>query len=586
MQPDDVLGGYQIRRLIGGGAHADVYEAFDPRFDRTVALKVLKPHLRSNEVIVDRFLREARAAGALSHPHIVAYYDIETEDDIPFIALEYMPGPTLEQYRQEIPKPPLSVSLNYLAQLASALDYAHRAGRLHRDVKPSNILLSSDHTVVKLADFGVARIEDTDATASTQEGDIIGTLQYMSPEQYDDDAPVDGRADLFSLGIIAYELLTGRRPFDATTRPALMRQICEADPTPIIEIVPDIPVAVAEAVEKLLKKNPNDRWPTGRDFIEALQMNNIPKASELHTKRSSIRPQFMLAGLACVGILIGLGYWLLVTFEPVDKPTSADLDKNKVPPRVDSSTSTDRPKREPSGTAVVPPLPSIDTRALEDQANRTLAALPCSDLQARVDDRGVLSVQGSMGQPSSRSEVIATLRRLDGIKSVTASGIREVNDITCWLQVLIDRYASGPEVVLETNRPNSIFYEGDYLVVYATSRAQSDSHLYVDYFDPDGTVYHLRPNPEDTEANDTRLASGVRVQLGAKPGQQRRRYVVAPPFGQALVVGWSTPQPLFPDMRGESEQAVSYLRDLEKELLHQVGPIGGGLHRLTLVDKN
>ncbi|MGI9451110.1 MAG: serine/threonine-protein kinase [Geminicoccaceae bacterium] len=221
-QAGTVFGRYHVRRKIGEGAMARVFEAYDPATDRRIALKMLKPSLRSDETLVSRFMNEARAAGGLSHPHIVACYDVDITDDAPYITMELLEGPSLEELLAEGSSTNLALTVEHLCQIALALDHAHQAGRIHRDIKPSNILLTPDLKIAKIADFGVARIEQTDLTAATSLGEFIGTPRYTSPEQLDG-GMIDGRSDLFSFGAVAYEMLTRRKAFDATTMSSLSR---------------------------------------------------------------------------------------------------------------------------------------------------------------------------------------------------------------------------------------------------------------------------------------------------------------------------------------------------------------------------
>ncbi|MBV8865405.1 MAG: serine/threonine protein kinase, partial [Acidobacteriaceae bacterium] len=214
------VGRYQIAGEIGRGAMGVVYKALDPAIGRTVAIKTI--HLTDateaeRQSVGERLLREARSAGTLSHPNIVTVYDVLTQDEFAYIVMEFVPGPSLEEIIRQRQLPARDELLLYLRQVAEALDYAHRKGIIHRDVKPANIIISQPdpgaerppaERLAKITDFGVAK---TISHEITQSGSVTGTPSYMSPEQIEGSV-VDGRADQFSLGVVVYELLCGRKP--------------------------------------------------------------------------------------------------------------------------------------------------------------------------------------------------------------------------------------------------------------------------------------------------------------------------------------------------------------------------------------
>jgi serine/threonine-protein kinase len=270
-----VLGRYQIEARLGEGAMADVYRAFDPGIGRTVAIKVLKPEFNRNPEIGERFLREARAAGSLNHPNIATIYDVGETDGIAYIAMELVTGQPLDQLLAAHSRLPFERVLQLGQQLASALAYAHGAGIVHRDLKPSNILLSADGQTAKLLDFGVARITDLDSAGSaspmaqTQFGQVIGTPRYMSPEQAMG-LPVDHRSDLFSLGAVLYEMVSGKVAFPGTTLVTLALQIAQERVEPITRFAADCPPGLQFIINKLLAKKPEQRFADGGAVLQAL----------------------------------------------------------------------------------------------------------------------------------------------------------------------------------------------------------------------------------------------------------------------------------------------------------------------------
>jgi eukaryotic-like serine/threonine-protein kinase len=263
------IGRYDILAHIGEGGMAQVYSAFDPEIDRTVALKILKEEHCQDEERMSRFLKEGKAAGALTHPNIVTVYDVGELEGAPYIMMELLEGKTLGDLLQDNVRLPINTILDIAAQLADALDYAHGRGVVHRDMKPDNIVLSSDYRSLKITDFGIARMESVGEKENTQVGMMLGTPRYMSPEQANGER-VDGRSDLFAAGVILYELITGKKAFDAESMPTLIMQIVQKDPLPIRQITSDAPVGLQKIVGKLLQKKPAKRFQSGRELRAAI----------------------------------------------------------------------------------------------------------------------------------------------------------------------------------------------------------------------------------------------------------------------------------------------------------------------------
>jgi predicted ATPase/serine/threonine protein kinase len=269
---DPTVGPYRLIKEIGRGGMGVVYQAHDPRLERFVALKLLPPYLRTNERIESRFIDEAKAASALDHPNICTIFDVgETGDGQLYIAMAYYEGQMLSQ---KILEGPLSLdeSLHITSQIASGLECAHEAGIVHRDIKPSNIA-QTRRGVIKILDFGVAKLERGES--ATKPGVMIGTTAYMSPEQTRGDE-VDHRTDLWSLGVVLYEMLAGQRPFRGASEIAVLQAITNDLPVPIRTLRPDIPDSVAPILEGLLRKSPDERYDSAarvRDLIETLKTN-------------------------------------------------------------------------------------------------------------------------------------------------------------------------------------------------------------------------------------------------------------------------------------------------------------------------
>ena len=261
-------GRYEIIKEIGKGSMGMVYLARDPHIDRLVALKILRPDRVSSEEFMRRFLKEAKVIGRLSHPNIVAVYDIGEDHGTAYIAEEYLEGDSLDLVIEQ-QKPPLQDIVAIGISVAETLDYAHHRGIVHRDIKPSNIIVLHDKQV-KLTDFSIAHIEDPESTMQTQAGEILGTPAYMSPEQVLGQT-VDGRSDLFSLAVILYEMATGERPFKGSGLSGIFRAITTANPTEILTIKPSVPQQLSRIIMTGLAKDPEDRYRNGREMAEALQ---------------------------------------------------------------------------------------------------------------------------------------------------------------------------------------------------------------------------------------------------------------------------------------------------------------------------
>ena len=305
------VGRYEIRELIGEGAMAQVYKAYDPQIGRTLACKILKEERSVDKEYVSRFLREAKAAGAFVHPNIVAVYDVGRYEERPYIIIELVDGTPLDQVLDATPNLPLSQILSIGIQLATALDYAHAQGVVHRDIKPSNILVLPDGHTIKIADFGIAHMDDPEATRHTQAGTVLGTPQYMSPEQVMG-TQVDGRSDLFSVGVILYQLLSGRRPFNADTMATLLYQITRDEPPPLAEVAPSAPVGLQHIVNKLLSKQPDRRFTNGQELKRALELELRSVQDQSKAEKSkgfipiSIRWTALLAGLVALTMTVSI----------------------------------------------------------------------------------------------------------------------------------------------------------------------------------------------------------------------------------------------------------------------------------------
>jgi Tol biopolymer transport system component len=274
------LGPYEILSAIGAGGMGEVYRARDERLDRTIAVKVLAPTLSGDPEYRQRFEREARTVAALSHPHICPVYDIGAQDGLDYLVMEYLQGETLAA---RIAKGPLPIdeALRYAIQIADALCQAHRHGVIHRDLKPGNIMLTK--AGAKLLDFGLAKVNDgrtdapgsltsapTETTPLTRQGSIAGTLQYMAPEQLEGQE-ADARSDIFAFGLILYEMLSGKRAFEARSQAGVISAIMTTEVPPLSSLNTAIPPALDHVVTTCVAKDPDARWQTASDVLLQLK---------------------------------------------------------------------------------------------------------------------------------------------------------------------------------------------------------------------------------------------------------------------------------------------------------------------------
>jgi serine/threonine protein kinase len=290
------LGPYEIQAPLGAGGMGEVYRARDTRLDRTVAIKILPPQFAGDASLRERFDREARLISSLNHPHICSLFDVGEQDGVAFLVIEHLEGETLAS-RLEKGRLKLDQALQIAVQLAGALDAAHRAGVVHRDVKPGNVMLT--RAGAKLLDFGLARTEPllsglsgsslmpTTPAAVTAQGAILGTLQYMSPEQLDG-SEADPRSDIFAFGAVVYEMITGKKAFQGKSQASLIASIMAADPPAMATSQPLAPAALDRVVRKCLAKDPDDRWQSTKDLADELSW--IARVEPVSDSQLAVKP--------------------------------------------------------------------------------------------------------------------------------------------------------------------------------------------------------------------------------------------------------------------------------------------------------
>ncbi|MFC1524493.1 serine/threonine protein kinase [Thermodesulfobacteriota bacterium] len=298
----DKLGKYDITGELGKGAMGVVYKGIDPMIGRTVAIKTINKNALESEAaeeMLARFKQEARSVGRLSHPNIVVVYEYSEDGDIGFISMAYVKGRELKSYFDNNELFSLPSIVKIMRQLLDALNFAHQQKIVHRDIKPSNIMVM-DNGHIMITDFGIARIESSELT---QVGTTMGTPSYMSPEQCMG-SRVDGRADIFSAGVIFYQLLTGEKPFTGGTIASIYHKILNVDPVPPADLSLQVPRALNEVVTKSLAKRPEDRYQTAAEFAEAIERTLDPNKhgaewdeTGLHVQPSAVADEATLVDL-------------------------------------------------------------------------------------------------------------------------------------------------------------------------------------------------------------------------------------------------------------------------------------------------
>jgi serine/threonine protein kinase len=415
------IGRYEIKEMIGEGSMAKVYRAFDPEINRSVAFKVLKEELCVDEEYLSRFLREAKAAGALSHSGIVTVYDVGKLEKSPYIMMELLEGCDLGEVLKKSKKLPLKQTLIIALQLAKSLDYAHKSGIVHRDVKPDNIIVMPDGESIKVADFGIARMHESEESHKTEVGSVLGTPRYMSPEQAKGDS-IDGRSDLFSVGSIMYEMLSGNKAFNASDMANLMSQIAQKQPESLKKSCPELPAGVVQIIQKSLQKSPDKRFQTGNKLAEALakELSTLNDQQDEQKKHKYI--PLKIRWTLSVAVIVGLVS--LISIKIVFNMQSSAMTKQAV----DSGASF--AKFISTETAI--PILSEDWISLEtfiaDAASRdTFSYLIVTDRAGLVRGASDVSLVGKTYQPNENAELISETEDVHTTSSETADGKKMFN---------------------------------------------------------------------------------------------------------------------------------------------------------------
>ena len=512
---EERLGRYELRGAVGRGAAGTVYEAWDTALARRVAIKVVrladKDALEVDDLLA-RFRQEAQVASRLSHPGVISVYDYGENDGIAYIVMEFVAGETLSTVLNRGERLPLTRVVAILSAVLLALDYCHRNAIVHRDIKPSNIMLPAEGGV-KLADFGIARIENSDLTVI---GTVMGTPPYMSPEQFAAEEDVDFRTDLWSVGVVLYEMLTGTRPFSGSNMGALRQSVKSQAAEPPSRRSPGVPEIVDQVILRALRKAPADRFPSAAAFASALDAA-LPAAARrsvpVAPSRKSRVPLFAGGIGAATALIAGAAFLLWPQAQPVqpEQPLSARL-----------------------------------------------AALPCSTVTTLSEGTGPQGtiLRGVVGAGAPRDALDAIVGHLPTGTVRADVQTFPSSALSCQLAELVRANPATGEMRLATSDGRSNLVDHDEIRL-RLRMPDFGGEVRLEDLNADGSITHLM------EANhgspQRRLAN---AQIGLGPAGADLIGHVSAPFGADVLVALVSSDPLFPAPRPAEENGDRYLADL------------------------
>jgi eukaryotic-like serine/threonine-protein kinase len=540
---------FVLEECLGIGGMGTVYKALDLRkleaSDRRpyVAIKVLNLQFRGNPTSLIALQREARKAQQLAHRNIVTVYDFDREGSIVYLTMEYLSGQPLSRMLRNpnFKGLPFSEAWPIFKGMANALAYAHERGFVHCDFKPANVFVT-DTAEVKVIDFGIARAiqrPEEESEATVFDPGSLGALTpaYASPEMLEHREP-DPRDDVYALGCITYELLTGKHPFDRV--PALQAKSAGMKP----QRPEHLGNKQWKALKAALAFEREARTAGVAQFID-----EFSEEAPANAARGSGMPRFAIGGAAVAAVLIAVvGYYLFDQQKSEEAPVRTEA---KAPP----------PAQSASAVAIMPAVPAAPMPVLSMAAiTPVLASVPCSALVASVHDQTV-DVQGFVSEQYGMTRLKDTLSRVPGVKT-TNFGVTPVAQDKCALLKVLGPYwsanrESGRPASLHTRGSQTRLTEGDPLIVTLMTPA-FDSYVNVDYFTLDGSAVHLLPN---SHARDNQAPPGYTATLGSGGD-----WIVGKPFGSEMIVLMVTPAPLFDTPRPDEEAQGDYLRALDKRL--------------------
>jgi eukaryotic-like serine/threonine-protein kinase len=583
----DTLGKYELRRILGKGAMGTVYEGFDPIIARQVAIKTVRlpdPDDAEAQEELARFKREAQAAGRLSHPNIVGVFDYGETPEIAYIVMEFVDGTSLKDVVDKKERFELAEIVRIMDSLMAGLQFSHDRGVVHRDIKPANIMLTKAGEI-KIADFGIARIE---SSSMTQAGTMLGTPSYMSPEQFMGQT-VDSRTDLYSSGVMLYQLLTGEKPFEGGLT-AIMHKVLNTEPPPPSALSVTVPHAFDNVVQKAMAKRPADRFATANEFAATLREAFTAKpsaasegfglgamdfgngeATMVATSRPASAPQMakpaplpepvqtpkpvkknppyaLIGGMVAVLVLAGGAGEFLLMSRPAPKPAQ--------------TATAAQPQMQPVSQPATPPAMTKTER--EAGLISTLGSLPCTLLS--VDDSGAAPViSGLAGAGAPQAALSGALQSLPSAATLT-NNTQTIDGPYCDALNAIRPYhllfgdASGT-LTLGLAGGKTTLHDGELITVMQKMPGYT-GYLETDYFSNDGTVLHLYPTPTDRQKM---LEAGGEKVLG-DPAHGGANWQVSAPYGTDMIIAIASTTPLFATARPQDENASDYLPALRTAL--------------------
>jgi eukaryotic-like serine/threonine-protein kinase len=616
METIETLGKYEIKRLLGRGAMGTVYEGWDPIIARRVAIKTVRLPDASDpetEEALARFRREAQAAGRLNHPNIVGVFDYGETNDLAYIVMEFVDGPPLKSLLDKQERFALADTVRIMEDLLAGLHYSHERGVVHRDIKPANVMLTGAGRA-KIADFGIARIE---SSSMTQAGTVMGTPAYMSPEQFMGQV-VDARTDIYSSGVLLYQLLTGERPFEGGMS-AIMHKALNSDPPSPSQLSVTAPPSFDVVVRRAMARRPEDRYRSATDFAEAIRAALSARAAPASpdeathisgaarprpdtgvaaVSASRAMPVIAAGAVALLAILGGAGWWFLSRAPaqiqtqvatttttlpasgapmpiPEQRPAPAPVqtsNADRIPPVVSApapSPEPDASTRAPPHIAPESPPPQQVALAgfdvMRRQIAQYIAGRHCALLGGDLSDNRSVALSGFAGSTS-----VNELRQgIDGITSASDIDWRvgSVDPVFCpaldALRPTVPAFGNGGfELGVQMAGGKTRLRDGEPIRLQLVMPAFA-GWLRVDYIAHDKSVQHLYPQLAEPKiaikADVPRTyGAGETVDLG------HPSWLVGPPYGTDMVIAVASSEPLFSRARPRNEETADvYLRDLQ-----------------------
>jgi len=548
---------YQLIKQIGQGSIANVYKAYDPRTRRHIALKVPRDEIEVNPQVLERFLKSAKLIGRLEHQNIVSIYDVGEMRGRPYITMELLSGQFLSEIVDSRKLLIWQEVVEIAKQLASALKFAHSHNVIHGDLKPGNIAWSQADNKVVITDFSEASLDEIvdDATLMAHKGP--GIPKYIAPEKLLG-KNVDHRSDLFSLGVILYQLLTGEKPFTADTLAGLTEEYTntKAKPRSVTTFRPDLHNSLVMLIEKLLETNPKGRFQSSDELLIALEaFSNIAMQKYTGTEANSTGKRLRV-GLGVLSLVVVAGLaWYFMPSLPVKKPEVGVIDTE--PTEIEDKVLEEK---------------SADVLALESRINQSLAAFECSNLNASLDPSQAVTITGYVSVEDDMMSVMDVMDSIAEVSNVSYE-ITTMQWPLCEIASILseDKHSNvNSHSGLSVNSESKSYSANDNLVVEIKA-PNRDSYIYVDVYRADGKVVHMSPEDHDypsiSPAGSPMFVSNKGRELLAN--------------GDNLVVAIATDKPLVIPKRAHSEPAQNYLALLHKHIVVKQAKISAKMVIIT-----